>query len=1439
MKLSDVVKFRGDLLFNGAVQIDWFESSPDLRDEAVKHFLFHGPEYHGVSQAEITTSEDHALIDTASFTLETLEAINDRDGKDNPFALAIAGYGTGKSHFGLTLSCLLDDPKGEASAIILNNIHSAAPDISQKIRDVLDESEEPYLVIAINGMDNFDLTKELTNQILARLREHGIDTNEVEKLRPRFQTALGILKIISDSVLGELTNSLRLTKDQIENFLNEQDEKVFEQVSSFFEQRNMPIVAVGRESIQELIDVTCDNYCGPDKPFRALVIVFDEFGRYTEFATLKSQIAGSGALQQLFEGIQKNSEKSFFLGLIQFELNAYLERIAPEFKNDIIRVITRYQTARRYFLSVNLETIIAHVIEKKDNEFLDDVFKAVSRQENTEKWISRLAKWFPRVRLHSLWRDKAKFQRVILQGCWPLNPIATWLLYHMTSSGRYLQQRSALAILKRTFDSLEDFDIPENPNWSLPATKLWSNELQEDLLSAEEYGKQGAVAHAYATVYERYSNHLDQAMIESLRAIVLASKMGMTVSSRDEAIEALSIISGLPKDSLSWAVQELQSEYNIIEWDDNFKQFEIIGDAVPRTQFIAFLRSRVGNYDGKHKAEIFSGKAREWSKLLQDDLLQDVDTEFGEDHDITTKEWRFESRCSNIELLQTHIAYAVNKWTKAYGVDEPRGQLIYCYIGQESRIDDIKLLATRYLKYALQKAGVSYAPILIVLLHDIDDKLGQALAEYAVLVDMDDNEKSRFGNFIMGHTQKALESMQSQIRSMILERHYVSCWSNEEIGERIKESATKIFEKIYPKPIPFPFDGFNTARGNAADDCQTFIQELFMGNLDHSWYTSKQPRIKNRADSILNRNWGIFSGDGTVSPVSKNPIIRKIIDSIDSDLPEPKQNETIKAINLGILVKKYCSPPYGGNMASVGLLLGVFVAPRRNDLVVAFNSQDMTLDNWLQNVGVFSGKYLDLDILIKTDIRRIGELPRRQWEKLLAEWEQALSHIQKVEFLVKARELKNDMTIPPDLSWKYEHLSSLSLASNNVLSELSKKEDEEISKLESGCQKQDISLISWAGAELFELQNKMKEESNLWNPEQIDSLEPHIEDAKQNIIQFFDNWITRQGVKIGKPDEVGSFKHRMLELICPNLETLQLSEYAEIIKGRVIKVLRNVDKMVEANRVIMNAKSLVDSNSPLSPLTKVLELEYLIKEAEEHTKKLHSLETIVEIQQLKETLLLISEFSSKCNKLRDIPRKRASAIRDTKIKKYDDIEDILREINALLILFDGKETDIEDLLDIKYFLEIFSKNFHSLNNLELTRYEFETYCGNFKKECINLSEEREVDLPWPIENIYDILQKNIGSLRKEEGKRWLDGINGQISEVTSMSKEDLRMILNRLDVIPSFLTDKQSQDAQAVKEKIERQLSNLEIDWLFEHFIGLPPNAKQEFMRRASELLKD
>ena len=99
--LHNFVSFRGDRLFNGAVNIDWFARDESRARSAASAFVFHGPAYHGVSQVDVGVSHGHRLQDTASFAQSIIRRCYGIE--DQPFSLAIAGYGTGKSHLGLTL----------------------------------------------------------------------------------------------------------------------------------------------------------------------------------------------------------------------------------------------------------------------------------------------------------------------------------------------------------------------------------------------------------------------------------------------------------------------------------------------------------------------------------------------------------------------------------------------------------------------------------------------------------------------------------------------------------------------------------------------------------------------------------------------------------------------------------------------------------------------------------------------------------------------------------------------------------------------------------------------------------------------------------------------------------------------------------------------------------------------------------------------------------------------------------------------------------------------------------------------------------------------------------------------------------------------------------------------------------------------------------------
>ena len=60
-RVNEVVSFRGDKLFNGAVNVGWFGTDLARADAAARSFVFHGPDYHGVTQKVV--GEERLLTD--------------------------------------------------------------------------------------------------------------------------------------------------------------------------------------------------------------------------------------------------------------------------------------------------------------------------------------------------------------------------------------------------------------------------------------------------------------------------------------------------------------------------------------------------------------------------------------------------------------------------------------------------------------------------------------------------------------------------------------------------------------------------------------------------------------------------------------------------------------------------------------------------------------------------------------------------------------------------------------------------------------------------------------------------------------------------------------------------------------------------------------------------------------------------------------------------------------------------------------------------------------------------------------------------------------------------------------------------------------------------------------------------------------------------------
>ncbi|MDM8516383.1 hypothetical protein QUF76_09305 [Desulfobacterales bacterium HSG16] len=58
-----------------------------------------------------------------------------------------------------------------------------------------------------------------------------------------------------------------------------------------------------------------------------------------------------------------------------------------------------------------------------------------------------------------------------------------------------------------------------------------------------------------------------------------------------------------------------ETNYNVLEWNDRFNRYEIIGDAVSRSAFTSFLRSHVSKVTAEQVEEIFTLNIKNWGNI--------------------------------------------------------------------------------------------------------------------------------------------------------------------------------------------------------------------------------------------------------------------------------------------------------------------------------------------------------------------------------------------------------------------------------------------------------------------------------------------------------------------------------------------------------------------------------------------------------------------------------------------------------------------------------------------------------------------------------------------------------------------------------------------------------------------------------------------------------
>ena len=1428
MRISDAVTFRSDALFHGAVQISWFESDPEIAALAASRFVFHGPDYHGVKSNDISGAGQHRLVDTATLTRDIFCHFAADCSDENPFILAIAGWGTGKSHLGLTVAKMASAPQSDPCLDALKSLAAASPELAASVRDTLEETPQPLLTVSINGMQDFSLAEEVSRQILTQVRKAGASPESLESLRPRFITASKFVERNFDLRKNSFQKAWHpgVTGAEIIDELSQQSESVYQRVEAIYQEANgSPIPVTSQESLQQLVDVVCRDYCGPDKPFRGLLVIFDEFGRYLEFAVQKPHIAGSAALQQLFEAIQAHSDEALLLCFIQYELKAYASRVAPELRTELNRFIGRFDAARKYYLSTNLETLLAHLLEPWDKDQFSEEFRNQHSAADLEAVQGECLRRFPGMDRHSQWADTDRFSRVIAEGCWPLHPTATWVLYYLSADGKSLQQRSAMSLLDEALGSIADREVESGLPASISAVDLCIDSMITEFVASEQFGAAGSAAMAYEAVRGRYKHDLTQEHDRTLRAIVIAQKVGLRAESREDAISGLAGLAGMEESLLQDATESLSSDLGALEWDAHRNRFEILGDAVPRAQFVAFLGRKVDEVTQSQRAQLFA-----LNGLKQCDVPE-CNTDFDQEHTISTPEWWFERTCTTVDHIEQEIQQAVIDLTDGCAVDSARGRTIYCYLGSQSDLEAVEAMVRRSIASSISDTywQTSGLPILVILMQDAEGSLGESLAELHVLkTGISEDEQGKYGLFLEQARSEAMDKAKALAARLIRDRRYVTCDRVELPDGRLRQTLGAVFEQCFPAAVSFPFDGFGTARGNAAKDARAVMAELLKGTFSEEWVATQIVRVRNRVGRLLSDEWQCLSPQYMVLSEPLHVEVATAINALD------KMVEQGDRLDLSEAILVLCRPPYGCNIASAGLLLAVYFAARRNRFVFQLQGQQLTMAELLE--VALPKNFLELKVLRNAAAFRVTADQEQVWQEKLTEWDATTTHSGRLECRMQCELFKGQTPLPDHLCDRYQLLEERTAQSARQLRSLHDLLDKQAHFVEVALPRHDVKGLSRSASELLAKLRAMAHETGRWMPNETEAVQERLDEIKEGILSSFDRWVV--GEQIIRPEQIPDYRRLCMEKIPETLENLGLQQFANKLKDHARNAIRSVERFERYKHIVDEAKAMVRSHR-VAPNTALGEATEWMANAEDVYKHLQKAYDATTAHEVLEALKAVEAFIGKCGKQRETLRERGKAFWRRSPSSSAELSEALDEVDELVRLFAGAESDLNDFRCIRDQLRILTENERRLaHDTHLDKDGLLQLATEMTAGFDERWDENEDAVPWRAADVHGFLCREVIAQREQDAQEWLAKAVPTPKAIKEMIAGNAAKALSYLSPRPAFLGLKGETKVDKAEQSLRGRLLALDVEGLLAQFRRLSPTAREDFLKKATAITK-
>lgn len=1411
MQIRDILKFNKDKYFGGAVQANWFYDA-DKVSAIADSYVFHGPKYHGVNQQEWQNTS-YKLNDTATYAMKLAKRASETE--TNRFCMTIAGYGTGKSHLSVALASLLSGHDDALRQLVLKNISTADRQIGEEIKSELHKN----LVIVLNGMRDFNLNSEVLATAKKALAQHNLSVDIFDELTTQYKQAISFC-----------TNTFETHKERYEHYLNgtslsgsispeaiiealeNTDKVIFNAVNEVYKEfMGTYIHAESDVSAADVLTLLVKKYCIEKPVFDRIYILFDEFGRYIEFTANNPRVAGDSSLQQIFEAVQNAEGRIVFDAFIQNDLNSYIRRVENAGAN-ISRYVGRYENSEKFYLSSNFETILANLIEKKD----DNAFERIVTRNIDEVYAQfhkntflNLCRWAaPEIEKRAVWVNQKMYFDVIAKGCYPIHPITVWFLANTSS---WMQQRSTIAYTAEMFETIQDNEISGRWLPYIYPVDIIGTSLFDEMLSSEEKGfvaSQNCLT--YQTIITKLNGKITENAVKVLRAILICNILKFSFYDRNSALNCIRLCSGLSEEDTIAAISGLENEYCVITYDTDANRFDLNAEAHGKQEYTICIMKKMTMLRGYDPIEELD---EELSNELR--LTTPVSTAFSQENNISSPEWQYNQVLINVSRInEMYCRSLIAKVKDATDGEMYRGILVFLYCGKTSE-RDIPIVTKLIKTLELHKL-----PIVFCLLCDEEEKWVGYLKRRAVYRKFTESEKEMYARFLGKESRAIIRTISSEFTRMAGEKKILTDKGIETLTGRINQYCYDKFKKCYPNVIPFSFTEFEkkptpTAKKTLLSMCRNMIAGTMCNKQS---YQGLDPTEKRRIVTALHTqtpatSWQVFDASYNLCE-PRNSKVKKIFQEVMAKFSAESQH------TIGQLFGNYRYAPYGLNYYSLYLFI-IYVLSLNIKKISIFDgtvlmTKQQFIDNYLQSDRKMLENLMKLRVELKTqtddevlidlikDIKQLIYIERcPEYSKQLKALIEVSENTDSIKGEIAACEMKLQQGVNYNTT-KYGYLTKVENAVEQCKSNFSL-----------------IQIVSvLTSLEKPEVDSKIEEYSEyLYSPIYVARVDKILTEATKILDENFSPFVAKMKCAYSQSSE---FKKKYQQT-AKKLHELGKKEYASILKARIDVVLQEAELEQKYAATIADARrfiSAIDNSVHTFDFPKCAETAAQLSGWVDTFNAADDMVSSVRddfIHQLHEAQNKVNAQIAQLNKQIQQVMKEI----DEPTESYT----LLSEHISKAIRINPDEKTLITLTNAQNLIDEFTRVKSSIvqaDNTIIDRLEEQydskwkgTVCERYMREYITSLKESQYQkrTEWLRKNVLNV-KESIDTLTISQCVQW----QGIISE------------------LPEFLTETDLEDITTLSSMITEKIKAQKINGIIELYAALSDDEKSECLRKLQEI---